>query len=194
MAKLREVETKVGGGAGFGAPDSSDDLSKMGNYEKAIMNADIFKMLAQLKVRPTDAEGIKKYQYLVLDETDIADLEATSFGAAGHKVNSQFACLGAPYRAIPFADENAQVVEREVTKGKHVGKMKKEKKTNSLKIYRTGEAFDSSLYAVAGWGKTNDAGEELVYESYTEGQEKRAAKVVAGMDAKLVAKVGIETE
>ncbi|MFZ2252948.1 MAG: hypothetical protein WAW13_02100 [Minisyncoccia bacterium] len=194
MAKLETVEVKAGGGGGFGEADTSDDLRDMGNYESAIMNEEIFKMMAKLKVFDVGGDRTYRsnYQYLTLDKTDIEDLKAESMGAAGHGINSQFACIGTPFRAIPFSDSTVEVVERIVTKGKRMGKTIKEKKTNSIKIYRTGTEFDDSLYAVKGWGNVNKDGEELVYENFTKGQELRAAKILADMDEKLLKSIGVE--
>ena len=86
MAKLETVEVKAGGGGGFGEPDTSDDLKDMGNYESAIMNEEIFKMMAKLKVFDVSGDRAYRssYQYLTLDATDIEDLKAESMGAAGH--------------------------------------------------------------------------------------------------------------
>lgn len=193
MAKLLTVETAPRGGGGFGAPDVSDDLNDMGNYEAAINKKEIFEMLAQLKVMEKDTDR-SKYQFLVLDVNDIEDFDAKSMGAAGHGINSQFAVLNGPYRAIPYADKTVQVETRIAKKGKHAGKEVKGKQTNCIKIYRTGEEFDSSLYAVEGWGKTNDKGEELTYESYTKGQELRAEKFLATISTKLLKAVGIAVE
>lgn len=192
MAKLMNVEVQAKGGAGFGTPDVSDNLADMGNYEAVINNEVILGMMAQLKVMTPETDR-SKYQYLVLDASDIEDFDAKSMGAAGHGINSQFAVLGAPYRAIPFADKTVLVETRIAKKGKNKDKEVKGKQTNCIKIFRTGAEFDSSLYAVAGWGKENDKGEELTYESYTKGQELRAEKFIADVDEKLLAKVGIKT-
>lgn len=191
MAKLMNVEVQKGGGAGFGAPDVSDDLADMRNYEAAINEVEIFKMLAQLKVMTPETDR-SKYEYLVLTVEDIEDFDAKSMGAAGHGINSQFAALQAPYRAIPFADKTVQVETRIAKKGKRIGEEVKGKQTNCIKIYRTGAEFDSSLYAVEGWGKTNNIGEELTYESFTKGQELRAEKFLQTIDTKLLKAVGIE--
>ncbi len=192
MAKLMNVETQKGGGGGFGAPDVSDNLADMGNYEACINNEVILGMMAQLKVMTPDTNR-SEYKYLVLDVNDIEDFDAKSMGAAGHGINSQFAALGAPYRAIPFADKTVKVETRIAKKGKHEGKEVKGKQTNCIKIFRTGKEFDSSLYAVEGWGKVNDDGNELTYESFTKGQELRAEKFLQEIDAKLIEAVGIKT-
>ena len=174
MAELRTVEIQHGAG-GFGAPDTSDDLADMTIYEKAILKPKIFEMLASLKVFEDKAK--ETYQYLVLDRNDIPDLTAKSMGAAGHAINSEFAALEIPFRAVPFASKEAPKVKKTVKRGKNLGKEQSVKETDCLKIYRTGKDFDSSLYAVEGWNKNSKkSGEELVYESYTEGQKLRADK------------------
>ena len=197
MAKLSTVEVQKGGGGGFGAPDTSDNLEDMTNYEQAILRADIFEMIAELEIRGDDVESKNKYTYLVLDASDIPDLTAKSMGAAGHAINSEFAALEIPFRAIPFASKDAVKVEKTVKKGKKVGTTKSVKETDCLKIYRTGEDFDAGLYATEESGRENDKGEPLVYENYTVGQKLRADKWLAEVateevDEKVLNAIGIE--
>lgn len=198
MAKLATVEVQKGGGGGFGAPDTSDNLEDMTNYEKAILRVDIFEMLAQLKVME---EGIdkSKYQYLVLTGEDIVDMKAASMGAAGHAINSEFAALEIPFRAIPFASKDAVKVEKTVKRGEKVGTTKSIKETNSIKIYRTGADFDSGLYATKESGRENNEGEALVYENFTVGQKLRADKWLSEVaaeevDKKALKAIGIEVQ
>jgi len=196
MAKLTTVEVQKGGGGGFGAPDTSDNLEDMTNYEQAILRADIFEMISKLKVMD-DKTDKSKYQYLVLDATDIPDLTAKSMGAAGHAVNSEFVALEIPYRAIPFASKDAVKVEKTVKRGDKVGTTKSVKETDCLKIYRTGTDFDAGLYATKDSGRENDKGEPLVYENYTVGQKLRADKwlaevAVEEIDEKVLNAIGIE--
>jgi len=196
MAKLSTVEVQKGGGGGFGAPDTSDNLEDMTNYEQAILKPEIFEMLASLKVMESGTDK-SKYQYLVLDATDIPDLTAKSMGAAGHATNSEFAALEIPYRAIPFASKDAVKVEKTVKKGKNVGTTKSVKETDCLKIYRTGEDFDAGLYATEESGRENDKGEPLVYENFTVGQKLRADRwlaevAVEEIDEKVLNAIGIE--
>jgi hypothetical protein len=198
MAKGKDVQTGNVGREGFGAPDVSDNLDDMTNYEQAILKPEIFEMLAELKVMTKDTDKAE-YQYLVLTAEDIDDLKASSMGAAGHATNSEFAALQIPYRAIPFASKDAEKVTKVAKRGKDAGKEKSVKETDSIKIFRAGKDFDQSLYAVSGWGRTNDAGDELVYESYTVGQEKRADKwlrevAVEEIDEKVLKTIGIEVE
>lgn len=228
MARIEKGENlqKGAGGGGFGEADTSDDLSQMGNYEEAILNVKkqpngmtIWEMLAELKVldfKNATAQERKDYQYLTLDETDIRDLKAASFGAAGHGVNSEFAAIGIPFRAVPFASKEAKAVEKPYTVkagADKVGKTHNVTETDSVKIYRTGEEFDPSLYAVKGgeegtpyemFGqrvstKGKNKGQVLVYENFTIGQSLRADKWLETVGVKSVGKktlkaVGIEVE
>jgi len=192
MAKLGIVPTQKGGGGGFGAADTSDDLVDMTNYEKAILKPEIFKMLGQLTVIPADKKARKDYVYLKLDASDIPDLTAASMGAAGHAINSEFAALRMPFRAIPYSSEDAVKVEKVAKRGKNAGKAKKVKETDCLKIYRTGDEFDPALYAVDGGDegsiyeefglKTNDEEVVLTYENFTVGQKLRADKWLGETD------------
>ena len=197
MAKLSTVEVQKGGGGGFGAPDTSDNLDDMTNYEKAILRADIFEMLAELEILPEKREDRKDYVYLRLDATDIPDLTAKSMGAAGHAINSEFAALEIPYRAIPFASKDAVKVEKTVKRGDKVGTTKSVKETDSIKIYRTGQDFDAGLYATEESGRENTSGEPLIYENFTVGQKLRADKWLSEVateeiDEKVLNAMGIE--
>ena len=206
MAKLTTVEVQKGGGGGFGAPDTSDNLEDMTNYEKALLYGKVeikegvfvhmFEALAQVKVMTKDTDK-SKYEYVKMDASDIPDLTAKSMGAAGHAINSEFAALEIPFRAIPFASKDAVKVEKTVKKGKNVGITKSVKETDCLKIYRTGEDFDVGLYATEDSGRENDKGEPLVYENYTVGQKLRADKwlaevAVEEIDEKVLNAIGIE--
>ena len=204
MAKLTTVEVQKGGGGGGGVADTSDNLEDMTNYEKAILKPEIFKMLGQLLVMEEGTDK-SKYVYLKLDASDIPDLTAASMGAAGHAINSEFAALRIPFRAIPYASEDAKKVEKVANRGKNAGKTKTVKETNCLKIYRTGTEFDPALYAVAGgeegayeeFGlKTNDEDVVLTYENFTVGQKLRADKWlgVSEVDPVLLEDMGIVLE
>ena len=230
MAKMENGEDIQkgggGGGGGFGEADTSDNLADMGNYEEAILNVKkqpdgrtIWEMLADLKVldfKNASAGEKKTYRYVTLDETDIRDFEAASFGAAGHGVNSEFAAIGIPFRAVPFATKDAESVEKAYTAKSGVDKVGKSHsvtETNSVKIYRTSDEFDPTLYAVRGgedgtpyemFGsrvstKGKNKGEILVYENFTIGQSLRATKWLETVGVKSVGKkvlkaVGIEVE
>lgn len=223
-----DIQTGNVGGGGFGAPDVSDDLKDMTNYEKAICNTirqkeagnkTIFELLSELVVMPKNAtvEYRKKYKYVTLDASDIEDMNAASMGAAGHGVNSEFAALGIPFRAVPFASKDAPKVTKtygvNAKDASKVGKEHDVTETDCLKIYRTGAEFDPALYAVKGGDegspykmfgqrvstKGKNAGEILVYETFTFGQGLRAdgwliEVAVEKIDKKVLAKIGLEVE
>jgi len=231
MAKMKigeDIQTGNVGGGGFGQPDTSDNLDDMTNYEKAICNTikqkeagnkTIFELLSELVVMPKNAtvEYKKKYKYVTLDASDIEDLNAASMGAAGHGTNSEFAALGIPFRAVPFASIGAPKVTKiygaKTKDVKKVGKEHNVTETDCLKIYRTGAEFDPALYAVKGGDegspyemfgqrvstKGKNKGEVLVYENFTIGQGLRADKWLSEVaaekiDKKVLAKIGIEVD
>lgn len=228
MVKLAiggDIQTGNVGGNGFGMPDTSDNLSDMTNYEKAITSAKfkdgkgkerfVFELLADLKVM-TDSTDKKKYTYLTLEKADIKDFNAKSMGAAGHGVNSEFAALRIPFRAVPFASKDAVKVTKKYSAKAPADKVGKEHdmtETDQLKIYRTGDEFQPELYAVKGGDegsvyedfgqrvstKGKNQGDVLVYETFTIGQELRANKWLSEVasveiNEEILEKIGVIVE
>ena len=169
MVRKAIVEQSARGGNGFGAADTSDDLIDMTPYEKAICNEAVFDALASLEIKTADTD-MTKYEYVILDKSDVPEIKADSFGAFGHAANAEFAALGIPCRAVPYATKD--VVKTPTKSGTS------SKKTNELKIYRTGAEFDPSLYASRDGNRVNKEGKALLHEDYTDGQKLRADKFV----------------
>jgi len=193
MVQKRKVEISDRAFGAGGAKDTSDDLTKMGIYEKGILTIESMEALAELPV--LTKENAKDYEYVVYDKNDFTGMTAASMGSAGHDVNSEFLALEIPYRAKPFAEKAEKTANKKDA-------TKTSKKSNVVLVYRTGEEFDINLYAGQGSNKVStnanseNFGKPLMHERYTEGQKKRAAKWVAEvfeeLDDETIAAVGLD--